>query len=426
MTGMQIQGKPKELSIRLSDRLAAMMGLLIAIFPIAIVALPKGSSVAILMLILSLLGLVLNREKLKLSRWEKYFILSFISFFVIIVINMWWFNSDLKILDTPSRLILVLPIFFYIRKSGINFNWFIWSVVIAAFVISINQMMLHFSGKGLYSFQIGSGNITLFTSILGLMCLFFINKNKSIIFNLIFSMAAMLSIVASLLSGGRGVWISAILSIMVIVLVNPFNWGKSLRILPVLGITSMLFVAYLTPQTGVKVRIDSAVTNTISWEEGGKSNTSSGARLEMWKASYEIIKENPMIGIGKANYKDHVQVLVDQGKVDKIVALFDHPHNEYIVIFLELGVVGFLALILVLISPISYFLNIKKHNTFDQQERMLSVSGLILVLHYSFYSMTAGIFAHQSTTLFYSIFLAIIIGLSTAIHKNRTAQSSSP
>jgi O-antigen ligase len=420
-----VQGKSINLAIKLFNGLAAMMGLLIVILPTAIVALPKGASVVILMLILSLLGLALNREKLKLSRWEKYFIFSFIFYFVIIVMNIWWFNSDLKNLDTLSRLILVLPIFFFIRKSNINFHWFIWSVVIAAFSISINQMMFHFSGKGLYSFQIGSGNVTLYVSILGLMCLLFINRNKSLIFNLIFTMAAILSIVASLLAGGRGVWISAVAASLKKMFVNPFNWSKNVRVLPVLGMASILFVGYLTPQTDVKVRIDNAVTNVISWAESGKSNTSSGTRLEMWKASYEIIKENPMIGVGKGNYKEHVQALVNQGKVDKIVARFDHPHNEYIANFLELGIVGLLALILVLLSPIRYFLNTIKHNAFDQKERVLAVAGLILVLHYSFYSLTAGVFVHQSTTLFYSIFLVIIIGFSTAIHKNRTAQSSS-
>ena len=415
-----------KIAIRLSDRLASMMGLLIAIFPIAIVALPEGASVVILMLILSLLGLALNRKKLKLSRWEKYFIYSFIFYFVIIAMNIWWFNSDLKNLDTLSRLVLVLPIFFYIRKSNINFNWFIGGVTIAAFAISINQMMFHFSGNGLYSFQTGSGNVTLYASILGLMCLFFINRNKSFVFNLIFTMAATLSIVASLLSGGRGVWISAILSIIVIVFVNPLNWSKNVRALPAIGMASMLFVAYLTPQIGVKDRIDNAVTNVISWGESGKSTTSSGARLEMWKASYEIIKENPMIGIGRGNYKEHVQVLVNQGKVDKIVASFDHPHNEYIVNFLELGVTGLMALILVFLLPLRHFLNTIKHHAFDQKERVLAVSGLILVLHYSFYSLTAGVFAHQSTTLFYSIFLVIIIGLSTALNKNKIVQLSNP
>ena len=419
-----MQGKPINLSIKLLNGLAVMMGLLIAILPTAIVALPKGASVVVLMLILSLLGLVLNREKLKMSRWEKYFIFSFIFYFVLIAMNVWWFNSDLKNLDTLSRLVLVLPIFFYIRKSNINFNWFIGGVTIAAFAISINQMMFHFSGNGLYSFQTGSGNVTLYASILGLMCLFFINRNKSIVFNLIFTMAATLSIVASLLAGGRGVWISAVLSMVVIMFINPFNWSKKARVLPVLGIASILFVAYLTPQIGVKDRIDNAVTNVISWGESGKSTTSSGARLEMWKASYEIIKENPMIGVGKGNYKEHVQVLVGQGKVDEFVARFDHPHNEYIANFLELGIVGLLALILVFLSPISYFLNTIKHHTFDQQERVLAVAGLILVLHYSFYSLTAGVFAHQSTTLFYSIFLVIIIGLSTAL--NKIVQLSNP
>lgn len=406
-----MQEKSINLSMRLFNGLAVVMGLLIAAFPTALIALPKGSNIILLMLILSLIGLILNRRKTSLNKLEKNIIFAFALYFVLVAINVWWFDSDLRNLDMPSRLVLVLPIFFFIRKSNISFNWFIGGITIAAFVIAVNQIIFKINDVWLYSFQSNSGIITLYASILGLMCLFFINKNKSIVFNLVFAMAVILAILTSLLSGGRGVWISAVLSIAVIMFINPFEWGKNTRVFLVLGVAVVLLVAYLTPQTGVKVRVDDAITNVVSWVENEKPNTSSGARLEMWKASYEIIKENPIIGVGKGNFKKYKQVLIDQGKIVEYVAVFDHPHNEYLANFVELGLIGLLSFMLIFFTSVKYFLNIMKDKRTNHREMIIALSGMLVVLHYLFYSFTNGVFDHQSTTIFYSVLMVVIIGL---------------
>ena len=92
------------------------MGLLIFILPTALAAIPKGGSIVVLMLILSVVGLTIKREGMKLNKWEKYFVLSFVFYFFVVAVNLWWFDGKLHDLDTPSRLLLVLPIFFFIRK----------------------------------------------------------------------------------------------------------------------------------------------------------------------------------------------------------------------------------------------------------------------------------------------------------------------
>jgi O-antigen ligase len=143
----------------------------------------------------------------------------------------------------------------------------------------------------------------------------------------------------------------------------------------------------------------------------GTSNTSAGARLEMWKASFEVIKENPIIGVGEDNYKKHQKELIDQGKISKFVGKFAHPHGEYITSLVEQGGIGLLAFILVLLMPIKYFLNHIKSKLYTNESTILVTPGLIIILHYLFYSVTSGVFDHQSTALFYSVFMAIIIGL---------------
>jgi len=390
------------------------MGLLIFILPSAVFTIPKYGFIAVCMLILSLVGLTLKRDGLELNKWEKYFVFSFVFYFAVIAINLWWFNGKLHDLDTPSRLLLVLPIFFFIRKSNISDNWFIWGIVfgsIVAGVIKFGIIDTYYLSK---IATVPTGIFSLFSSIFGLSSLMFIRGENSRIKNTLLYASFALGMLASFLSGGRGVWIAAILSLTFILVINPVQWRLKSRLFAILSIIILFYSAYLVPETGVKNRIDSAIKNTINWVQNGQANTSSGARLEMWKASFEVIKENPIIGVGEDNYAEYQEKLIDQGKIDKSVSRFLHPHGEYITSTVEQGIIGLLSVIFVLLFPIMLFLNIIKYNLRNYQKRVLATSGILIVLHFGFYSFTATVFAHQSTALFFAVFLVIIAGLSSS------------
>lgn len=391
--------------------ISSTMGLFIIALPLAIVAIPKGGIIVALMLVLSLVGLAINRDKLELGKWEKYFVFSFIFYFAVIAINLWWFDGKLHDLDTPSRLVLVLPIYFFIRKTDIKVDWFIWGVVlgsILAGLIKFGIIDVYYLSKIV---TVQTGIFTLLSSIFALSSLVFIGKGNSKIKNTLLYVAFASGIVASFMSGGRGVWIAAISSLIFISIINPMRWSIGLRLSAVLSMIILFYSAYLIPQTGVKNRIDSALKNTTSWAQNGQANTSSGARLEMWKASFEVIKENPIIGVGEDNYAKHQKRLIEQGKIDKFVGNFLHPHGEYITSLVEQGIIGLLAFIFVLLTPIMFFIKNIKYNSFNYRERALAASGMLISLHYLFYSFTSGVFDHQSTTLFYAVFMVIIFGL---------------
>lgn len=394
---------------KLLSLIGMLMGLLILSLPVSLIAIPKGGNIVILMLILSLIGLIFNREKIKLHKWERYFIFSFIFYFAVIAVNLWWFDGNLRDLDTPSRLLLVLPIYFFIRKSDINASWLVWGVVIGAIasgVIKFGMIDVAYLSKVV---SVQTGNFSLFSSIFGLSSLMFLKKNNSHMKNFIFFTAFVFGILASILSGGRGVWISAVLSLLIILFINPMNWSGKIKFVIILLFLTNFIGAYFVPETGVKNRIDAAMSNVTSWMSSGKANNSSGARLEMWKASLEIIKQNPMIGVGEDNYAMHQKKLIDQGKIDKFVGNFTHPHNEYLSSLVEQGLVGLFSFILLLLLPLKYiYIEMKKNpNTYQGS---LAIVGVFIILHYLFYSFTANVFAHQSTMLFFAVMLVIVIG----------------
>jgi len=391
----------------------SLMGLFIFILPTALVSIPKGGSVVAFMLILSLVGLAINRDKLELDKWEKYFVFSFIFYFAVIAINLWWFDGKLHDIDTPSRLLLVLPIFFFIRKSNISASWFIWGVSLGAIVSGLIKFGMIDTDYLSKVVTVQTGIFSLFSSILGLSSLMLIRKSSAGVKNAIFLIAFIFGISASILSGGRGVWISAILSLGIILFVNPVNWKIRTRFISVLLLFSVFMGAYFAPQSGVKNRVDAAFNNVASWVESGKSNTSAGARLEMWKASYIIVKENLLIGVGEDNYAKHQKKLIDRGEIDKFVGNFAHPHNEYIASFIEQGAIGLLASILLLLSPLKCIFSTIKTKTLNSHQISLAIVGIFVILHYLFYAFTATVFAHQSATLFFAVMLVVVIGFLT-------------
>jgi O-antigen ligase len=258
--------------------------------------------------------------------------------------------------------------------------------------------------------SVQTGVFSLFSSIFGLSSLMFFNKDNSYVKNFIFFTAFVFGILASILSGGRGVWISAFLSFLIVLFVNPIDWKLRVRFIVMLLFSSIFISAYFVPQTGVKSRVDAALNNVVSWSESGKTNTSAGARLEMWKISYIIIKDNTLIGVGEDNYAKHQKKIIDKGEVSKFVGNFSHPHNEYITSLIEQGAIGLLAFILLLLFPLKYLFVSMKLEIFNFHQRQLVIVGMFLILHYLFYSFTATVFAHQSTALFFAVILVVIIG----------------
>ena len=84
-------------------------------------------------------------------------------------------------------------------------------------------------------------------------------------------------------------------------------------------------------------------------------NTSSGVRVQMWKAALLIFKEHPILGVGLNNYDDALLALYKKGLVSKLVIVFAHAHNEYVCALATGGVVGFFMTVCLLGIPANYF-----------------------------------------------------------------------
>jgi O-antigen ligase len=98
------------------------------------------------------------------------------------------------------------------------------------------------------------------------------------------------------------------------------------------------------------MRITKSNTITTLNESSMRSDTSSTSeRLVIWKTSLEIIKQHFVFGVGTGDVKDE---LLKKYKEKNLLVLFEHKlntHNQYLETFIALGIIGFLAILAMLI-----------------------------------------------------------------------------
>ena len=90
-------------------------------------------------------------------------------------------------------------------------------------------------------------------------------------------------------------------------------------------------------QTGDR-RISATINHFKAWQQGGASNTSTGQRLDFATNSIAIVSAHPIIGVGTGGFAAAYAQQVDGLGKDATV----NPHNEYLNLAVQLGILGLL------------------------------------------------------------------------------------
>ena len=126
-------------------------------------------------------------------------------------------------------------------------------------------------------------------------------------------------------------------------------------------------------------------------------NTSIGLRLLFWENSWEIIKKNPLLGVGTGDYQN------EYGKVNKkaspTMVVTDNPHNQYVMVLCQFGILGLLSLLAI------FFLQLRQAFTVqDGFERIrMAFPVLLLVI-----MLTESYLIVYETGFTFSLFSAIL------------------
>jgi len=150
-----------------------------------------------------------------------------------------------------------------------------------------------------------------------------------------------------------------------------------------------------------------------------KINLDSGSnmvRKEIYSYSLEMVKANPFTGVGVANFYDQINILSQDNPNFRLYGLpyAIHPHNVFLAFWLNFGILGLLAFILVLGD---FFINIFNTRSGGLKKYFIAAAMVAILVH--------GLF---DTTYFKNDLSAIfwlILALAILIKKEQKIVSSS-
>ena len=120
-----------------------------------------------------------------------------------------------------------------------------------------------------------------------------------------------------------------------------FSKDKIKALVAVLVIIPLIFFSAYQTSYIFHNRVDLAVNNTINYELNKSSSV--GQRITFAINSWEVIKENPIIGIGTGDFPSEYK------KINQIntpqLRTTTNPHNMYTLITMQLGLIGLVSML---------------------------------------------------------------------------------
>ncbi len=88
--------------------------------------------------------------------------------------------------------------------------------------------------------------------------------------------------------------------------------------------------------------------------EAGNQSSSFGSRLAMWKASFDIVADSPIYGVGTGDAQDTMQDKFKEERIAYAVVKNLNVHNQFFQVTIAFGMLGLLSLLLPMLYPLKF------------------------------------------------------------------------
>ncbi|HVC28664.1 MAG TPA: O-antigen ligase family protein [Gammaproteobacteria bacterium] len=139
------------------------------------------------------------------------------------------------------------------------------------------------------------------------------------------------------------------------------------------------------------------------------ADTSVGKRIEMWRAGWRLFLTHPVLGVGTGAYKVKTNELIQTGQVAPFIATYDHPHNDYVDALSSRGILGILALLVILLVPAGRFMQAIRSP--DRRIHAVGMAGMLTITGFAIFALTDTIFLHSIMITWYVIYMALFYAL---------------
>ncbi|GAB1577051.1 O-antigen ligase family protein [Bordetella petrii] len=143
------------------------------------------------------------------------------------------------------------------------------------------------------------------------------------------------------------------------------------------------------------------------------ADTSMCIRLQLWGASWHMIKSDPWSGIGGgSSFSDALQQRAAAGAVSPYVARdFGEPHNDILMALVTYGLPGGVALLMLYFAPAWLFAR-RLAARVPRAERVAAAMGLAVCLGFAVFGLTELMFRGMRSVSLYITLIALFTALS--------------
>ncbi len=336
------------------------------------------------------------------------------------LIDNWISGERGSAVEKPLKMLMTLPCLLYLAQRPPQARWLWHGVVVGA--IGATCIALYqawqlmdlvraggFRARG-FTNGIQFGNIAL---VLGSMCLCGWNTAASrvLLWRLWLIAGFASGLLASLLSGSRGGWLSLALvaGVATIYLLMTGRW-RAIMLLAAVCIAGA-WGALQVPQLNLHDRIAEAKNDVHAFQHQGNASTSVGARLQLWQFSWKLYREMPMLGWTQQGYMEQKQNAINANKLDPLLAEFNHPHNDMLDAASKRGTIGLLILLAVYATPLIFF-GKRFRESSSPDMRAVYMAGMVVPIAYFGFGLTQAFLPHNSGVMLYVYMLCLLCALN--------------
>jgi len=396
------------------------------VFPTSITVLPVVHGVIILVLLLFGLSLYFSAKgkSWRLTREERQFYFA-ICFMVLVAILVTPFSSFGEMADKNLGkfilLLMAIPVYYYFRASRISSSALWYGLVLGACVsfaagvydLTFGDYRLGYVGRASgATHPIIFGDLSLLIGALSMAGMGWYKRQGS--WRAVLPILGLcMGILASILSASRGGWVAIPVLVVILVWVSRAHISRRLQSLGVAVVLGVLVAGYLIPQTGMQQKIESTMENTLAYMYSDVNDdhrtTSIGSRFEMWQAAWQIFLQHPLKGVGWGGYRQHAQLLVDQGLRNPVAADWPHPHNQFLSAMASGGIPGTVAICLFFYLPARIFFRVLRSPDRSDEARGMALAGLLLMVVFAIFNLSESFLERSRTVAFFIFYLAVFM-----------------
>ena len=220
-----------------------------------------------------------------------------------------------------------------------------------------------------------------------------------------FLLGAACGLYSVIVGGSRGSWVAVppVLLLFLASFVTRRNW---VRLVAACALCALLLAGlFAWPDSPLQQRYERAVQD-ITLYQSEQTDTSIGARFEMWRGAWGNLQQHPL---GGWNLQDYTEALRAQVAADQVTAVAlqfsDNLHNNYLQAWVFTGLPGLLALLALYGLPLWHFG--RRLRVPDATVRTLAFCGAGTVLSYVCFSQTQVMLHRNNGIMFY--LLAVVV-----------------